>query len=193
MDITWWRHQIKTFSALLALCTGNSPVTGESLHKSQWRGALVFSLTCASINDWVNNREAGDLRRYRIHYDVILMTVVWTKNISHSHLSTPLLRLDHDKISLTYLASGPQVSCCDTCQIWIRLRGSSGHRNQIGSIPNHGSGVIMGAMVSQITSLTIVYSTVFRRRRSKNIKAPRHCPLCGEFTGDWWIPHTNGQ
>ena len=26
---SWWRHQIETFSALLALCTGNSPVTGE--------------------------------------------------------------------------------------------------------------------------------------------------------------------
>ena len=25
----WWRHQIETFSALLAICAGNSPVTGE--------------------------------------------------------------------------------------------------------------------------------------------------------------------
>ena len=28
---------------------------------------------CVWINDWVNNREAGDLRRYRAHYDVIAM------------------------------------------------------------------------------------------------------------------------
>ena len=27
--ITWWRHQMETFSALLAIYTGNSPVTGE--------------------------------------------------------------------------------------------------------------------------------------------------------------------
>ena len=26
---TWWRHQMETFSALLALCAGNSPVPGE--------------------------------------------------------------------------------------------------------------------------------------------------------------------
>ena len=26
---TWWRHQMETFSELLALCVGNSPVTGE--------------------------------------------------------------------------------------------------------------------------------------------------------------------
>ena len=25
----WWRHQMETFSALLALSAGNSPVTGE--------------------------------------------------------------------------------------------------------------------------------------------------------------------
>ena len=27
--ITWWRHQMETFSALLAICAGNSPTTGE--------------------------------------------------------------------------------------------------------------------------------------------------------------------
>ena len=27
--ISWWRHQMETFSALLAICAGNSPVTGE--------------------------------------------------------------------------------------------------------------------------------------------------------------------
>ena len=27
--IPWWRHQMEAFSALLALCVGNSPVTGE--------------------------------------------------------------------------------------------------------------------------------------------------------------------
>ena len=26
---TWWRHQVETFSALLAICAGNSPVSGE--------------------------------------------------------------------------------------------------------------------------------------------------------------------
>ena len=41
--------------------------------KAQWRGALVFSLICTRINGWVNNGEAGDLKRYRVHYDVIVM------------------------------------------------------------------------------------------------------------------------
>ena len=70
---SWWRHQMETFSALLAFCAGNSPTPVNSPHKGQWRGALMFTLICARINGWVNNREAGDLRRYRTHYDVIVM------------------------------------------------------------------------------------------------------------------------
>ena len=56
------------------------PLCGEfhrsplnSPHSGQWRGALMFSLICAWINDWVNNREAGDLRRHRAQYYVIVM------------------------------------------------------------------------------------------------------------------------
>ena len=71
--ISWWRHQMETFSALLALCAGNSPVPVNSPHKGQWRGSLKFSLIYAWINDWINNREAGDLRRHCGHYDVIVM------------------------------------------------------------------------------------------------------------------------
>ena len=33
----------------------------------------MFSLICAWINGWVNNREAGDLRRQGAHYDVTVM------------------------------------------------------------------------------------------------------------------------
>ena len=29
LTVTWWRHQMETFSVLLAICAGNSPVTGE--------------------------------------------------------------------------------------------------------------------------------------------------------------------
>ena len=62
-----------TFSALLAICAGNSPVPSEFPAKGQWRGALVFSLICALINSWQNNGEAGDLRRHPVHYDVNVM------------------------------------------------------------------------------------------------------------------------
>ena len=64
---------METFSALLALCAGNSPVPVNSPHKGQWRGALMSSFIYAWINDEVNNREAGDLRRQDGHYDVIII------------------------------------------------------------------------------------------------------------------------
>ena len=70
---SWWCHQMETYSALLALCTGNSPVPVNSPHNGQWRGALKFSLICARINGWVNNREAGGLRRHQALCDVIVM------------------------------------------------------------------------------------------------------------------------
>ena len=71
--ITWWHHQMETFSALLAICAGNSLVTGGCPHKGQCRGALVFSLICTWINRWVNSGDAGDLRRHHAHYDVTIM------------------------------------------------------------------------------------------------------------------------
>ena len=52
------------------LCGGIHRSPENSLRKGQWRGALMFSLICVCLNGWVNNREAGDLRRYRAHYDV---------------------------------------------------------------------------------------------------------------------------
>ena len=65
---------------------------------------------------------------------------------------------------------------------------------------NHYTDVIMTTMTSQITSLTVVYSTVYsdayQRKHQpfiqthikENIKAPRHWPLCGEFTGTGEFP-----
>ena len=77
----WWRHQMETFSASLAICAGNSPVTGEfSTQRPVTRSFDVFFLICAWTNDWVNNGEAGDLGRHRAHCDVTVMKplLCWT-------------------------------------------------------------------------------------------------------------------
>ena len=54
----------------------------DSPQKGQWRGAFMFSLICAWIKGWVNNRQAGDLRRHQAHYDVIVM---WIISLYHLH------------------------------------------------------------------------------------------------------------
>ena len=73
----WWRHQMETFPRHWPFVRGihRSPV--NSPLKGQWHGALMFSLICACINRWVNNREADDLRR--AHHDVI---VTWSLSLS---------------------------------------------------------------------------------------------------------------
>ena len=63
--------------ALLAICAGNSP------HQGLLRRALMFSLIW--INGWVNNREAGDLRRHRAHCDVIVL-LLWTLMFFHCRI-----------------------------------------------------------------------------------------------------------
>ena len=62
-DVIKWKHFPRNWPFVRV----NSP------HKCQWRGALMFSLICVWINDSVNNRDAGDLRRYRAHHGVAVM------------------------------------------------------------------------------------------------------------------------
>ena len=57
----------------------------------------------------------------------------------------------------------------------------------------HYYDVIMGAMASQITSLTIVYSTVYSGAVKTKHQSSASLAFGREFNGDRWIPHTNGQ
>ena len=72
--VTWWRYQMETFYALLAICAGNSPITGEfPVQRPATQSFDFFSLICTGINGCVNNDKIGDLRRHCAHYDVIVM------------------------------------------------------------------------------------------------------------------------
>ena len=73
-NYVWWRHQMETFSALLAFCAGNSPVTGEFPVQRLVTRSFDVSLICAWTNGWVNNRDIGDWRRNRAHYIVIVIS-----------------------------------------------------------------------------------------------------------------------
>ena len=57
----------------------------------------------------------------------------------------------------------------------------------------HYSDVIMSSMASQITSLTIVYSTVYSGVDQRKSQSSAALTLWGEFTGDRRIPRTKGQ
>ena len=63
---------METFSALPAICAGNSPVPGKlSTQRPVTRIFHVFF--DLRLNKRLSKQSCGDLRRYRAHYDVTLM------------------------------------------------------------------------------------------------------------------------
>ena len=48
-------------------------------------------------------------------------------------------------------------------------------------------------MLSQITDNMIVFPKAVQAITNENLKSLHHWPLCGESTGDQWVPHTKGQ
>ena len=64
---------METFSALQAICAGNSPATGEFPTQRPVTQSFDVFFDLRLINGWVNNGEAGDLRRHHAHYDVTVM------------------------------------------------------------------------------------------------------------------------
>ena len=92
-DIIKWKHFPRYWPFVLGFHL--SPV--NSPHKGQWRGALMISLIWARTNDSANNRDTGDLRRHRGHYDVTVIL----KNTWHlSYLQTccsPLWHFKYDR------------------------------------------------------------------------------------------------
>ena len=87
-DVIEWKHFPRYWPFVRGI--HRSPV--NSPHKGQWCGALMFSLICTRINGWINNGEAGDLRRYRAHYDVTVMPL-------HCHVFLDSLRMEGARIS----------------------------------------------------------------------------------------------
>ena len=79
-DVNKWKH----FPCYWPLLRGihRSPVNFP--HKSQWRGASIFSLIYAWTNSWVNNQDANGLRRHCAHYDVTVIISVANNATLHS-------------------------------------------------------------------------------------------------------------
>ena len=76
-DLLWLQNMMTSsngfFSALLAICAGNSPVDRWILHTKASVAELWCFLWSAWINGWVNNGEAGDLTRHLAYYDVTVI------------------------------------------------------------------------------------------------------------------------
>ena len=68
-DVIKWKYFLRYWPFVRGI--HRSPV--NSPRNGQWRGALMHSLIFAWINGWVNNREAGGMRRHGAHYDLTVV------------------------------------------------------------------------------------------------------------------------
>ena len=81
-DVIKWKH----FPLYWPFVRGIHRSLVNSLYQqmNQWHRALMFSLICPWTSDRTNNRDAGDLRRHRTHYDVNVMqyaSEAWTTKL----------------------------------------------------------------------------------------------------------------
>ena len=152
-------------------------------HKGQWRGTLMFSLFCAWRNGWVNNREGGDLRRHRAHYDVIGMKSLFPENPCLFHILSLLLGQNswkkffvnritvwnsHFLTNLTYI----YLICLYFILAMFRV--STDYE------------------VWEVFPSKVDYLIIMMKSSNGNIfRVTGH--LCGEFTGSPWIPHTKAS
>ena len=85
--------------------------------------------------------------------------------------------------ALSHTACGPVAHEHDKCMFELisRIIVSSllWRHNGRGNVSNHQPPRLL--------------TQTFRAQITENIKVTRHWPLCGEFTGDRWIPRTKGQ
>ena len=135
-DVIKWKHFPRYWPFVWGI--HRSPV--NSPHKGQWRGALMISLICVWINDWVSNREAADLIRYRAHYDVSVMvltlihvciicgiihvTDIWWVNAS------PIVLFLNTKHWISYICE----SCKNNCSAFLDFHNSGWSKLSLSNI-----------------------------------------------------------
>ena len=165
---TQWRHHMETFAALLAFW---------GIHRSPAYFAVYgFNILCKiskSTFEILNPYTA----KYAFYCPVLLVSVT--------------VSLNCDVISLS--ETGP---CCSLTLSYFHLlfvfphNYTATHLSSLLWCNNGRDGI------SNHQPHDCLLNQSFRRgskKTSKLIKVPRQWPLCGEFTGDRWIPRTNGQ
>ena len=168
---------METFSALLALSAGIYRSPMNSLHKGKWRGALMFSLICAlnkrfskqSWGWWFETPLRSLWRHFNVSYVRSWQIVFWCVARESTHVTCQLIEM----VSL----SKPAIT--HPCI----------HRTPI--LPTfHYDDVIMSTIASQITSPTIVYSTVYSGAdQSKHQSAASLAFVWGIHRGPVNSPH----
>ena len=168
-----------------ALCEWNPPWPADNLHKIPVTRKMFPCHDIIIKSTGAKPNKPNKIRTVCIYLDPCCICTHLPSNLKLIHYSYDVTK-DDNMTSRWLSARLQQLQCVS----WMGLLPSCAKLNHRSV---HYSDVIMGEIASQITSLAIVYSTVYSDADKKNIKAPRHWPLCGEFNRGRWIPRTNGQ
>ena len=188
---TWWRQQMETFSALLAICAGNSPVTGEfpaqkpvtrsfdvffdlRLNKrlsKQWWGwwyETPSRLLWSHCNDdeqerhWFVFDDAWLYIRFRCALSQIVHIIFLRRYIASNNRNSSYFA---PVMGLSFIVLLSLEFFITTTSQWVRWR--------------------LKSPASRLFTQTFIQAQIKENTR--------HWPLCGAFTGDRWIPRTKGQ
>ena len=184
-DVIKWKH----FPRYWPFVRGIHRSPGNSPHKGQWGGALMFSLICGWINDWVNNREAGVLRSQRGHYDVtVLLYNPWSGVFASLRISISWLRsflCRHSNHPAIHVSCPAQVSTINwrlyiLSWCWPKYRSPNKYFLIYQVIYLYlSSNVIFRWVVSSCTIVAMVFAT-----DKCNCIRDRHLPPC---ILRWWV------
>ena len=185
---SWWRHQIEAFSALLAICAGNSPVAGEfPAQRPVTRSFDVFfdmrlykRLSKQSRGWWFETLSRPLWRRCNgnVRYD----RINFVQDTPSRH---PIARPSERVIrSLCEFHIWSMFNLCHNCAACNML----GYRIVFITMTSYWARLRLKSPASRLFTRAFIQVQI-----KENIKVPRHWPLWGEFTGDRWIPLTKSQ
>ena len=97
------------------------------LTKASDVGLWCFLWSAPWINDWVNNREAGDLRHHRAHYDVIVMTMLFIQWRIISTVGLFCIFSYDLRVNFTYVSYKTLTIIIMWSEIRVELINSSAH------------------------------------------------------------------
>ena len=207
--ISWWRHHMETFSALLALCAGNSPGTGEfpaqrpitqsfdvfcdlhlykRLSKQSW-GWWFETPSCplwrhCNVSD---NNLSDDSSMPAIFLKCFLLNETIWRSIT---VTTRLFVQQFVWANIKDHIKAPH-HCPFVRRNW-RVAAPHIQCTVTGAFPLHYSDVMMRAMASQITGVPIVCSTVCSCADQRKHQSSAPLAFVRGTSGDRWIPFTKG-
>ena len=152
-------------------------------HKGQWCRALMFCLICAWINDWINNREACDLRYHHAHYDITVMRMKYCifQSKNNTMRTDCILILAHCLLTEWYvyrihfgyhMFNIFQKQAPHSFPTWMSYEGVSFCMFEVCPMCS------LNALMMTSSNGKIFHVTG---------------PLCGEFTGHRWISFTKAS